>query len=136
MHFTWKAHIFADDTYERGTPGQSYVCFMFLWNFTKDEELHLPSLYRIPKLHKFPFKQQYIASSANCCTKPLSKLLTCIPSAVKTGLHSYCDTSYSRGGVNRKWILKKGHILLCKKENSLILPKSSLKLISSTCASF
>ena len=84
----------------------------------------------------FPFKQWYIACSAKCCTKPLSKLLTCIISAVKTGLHSYCDTSYSRGGVNRKWILKKGHILLCKKENTLILPKSSLKLISSTCSSF
>jgi hypothetical protein len=64
-----------------------------------------------PKM-KFPFKQRYIACSAKCCNKPLSKLLTCILSAVKTGLHSYCDTSYSRGGVNRKWILKKGHMLL------------------------
>ena len=25
---------------------------------------------------------------------------------VKTGLQSYCDTSYSRGGVNQIWILK------------------------------
>jgi hypothetical protein len=38
--------------------------------------------------------------------KPLSKLLTCIISAVKTGLQKYCDTSYSRGGVNQMWILK------------------------------
>ena len=65
---------------------------------TKDEELDLPSLYWIPKLHKCPFKQHYIAGSAKCSTKPLSKLLTCILSAVKTGLQSYCDTSYSRGG--------------------------------------
>ena len=36
----------------------------------------------------------------------LSKLLTCILSAVKTGLQSYCDTSYSRGGVNQMWVLK------------------------------
>ena len=28
--------------------------------------------------------------------KPLSKLLTCILSVVKTGLQSYCDTSYSK----------------------------------------
>jgi len=27
---------------------------------TKDEELDLPSLYWIPKLHKCPFKQRYI----------------------------------------------------------------------------
>jgi hypothetical protein len=27
---------------------------------TKDEELDLPSLYWIPKLHNYPFKQRYI----------------------------------------------------------------------------
>ena len=41
---------------------------------TKDEELDLPSLYWIPKLHKFPNKQQYIAGSSKSFTKPLSKL--------------------------------------------------------------
>ena len=55
---------------------------------TKDDELDLPSLYWIPKLHKCPFKQRYIAGSAKCSTKPLSKLLTCILSAVKTGLQN------------------------------------------------
>ena len=44
--------------------------------------------------------------------KPLSKLLTCILSAVKTGFQSYCDTSYSRGGVNQMWILKNSKDLL------------------------
>ena len=32
--------------------------------------------------------------------------------AVKTGLQSYCDTSYSRGGVNQMWILKNSKNLL------------------------
>jgi hypothetical protein len=73
---------------------------------TKDEELDLPSPYCIPKLHKCPFKQRYIAGSAKCSTQSLSKLLTCILSAVKTGLQSYCDTSYSMGSVNQMWILK------------------------------
>jgi hypothetical protein len=73
---------------------------------TKDEELDLSSLYWIPKLHKCHFKQRYIDGSAKCSTKPLSKLLTCILSAVKTGLQSYCNTSYSRSGVNQMWILK------------------------------
>ena len=36
----------------------------------------------------------------------LSKLLTCTLSEVKTGLQTYCDTRYSRGGVNQMWILK------------------------------
>ena len=80
-----------------------------LWSFgisTKDEEINLPSLYWIPKLHKCPFKQRYVAGSSICSTIPLSKLLTCILLTVKTGHQSYCDTSYSRGGVNQMRILK------------------------------
>jgi hypothetical protein len=79
---------------------------------TKDEELDLPSLYCKSKLQKCPFKQRYIAGSAKCSTKPLSKLLTCILSAINTELQSYCDTSYSRGGVNQMWILKNSKDLL------------------------
>ena len=79
---------------------------------TKDEELDLPSLYWIPKLHKCPFKQRYTDGSVKCSTKPLSKLLTSILSAVKTGLQNYCETSYSRGGVNQMWILKNSKDLL------------------------
>ena len=41
-----------------------------------------------------------------------SKLLTSILSAVNTGLQSYCDTSYSRGGVNQMWNLKNSKDLL------------------------
>ena len=89
---------------------RSVLCFFGI--STKDEELGLPSLYWIPKLHKCPFKQRYISESAKCSTKPLSKLLTCIISAVKTGLQSYCDTSYSRGGVDQIWILKNSKDLL------------------------
>ena len=77
---------------------------MFLWNFNQDEELDLLSLSWIPNLHKCPFS--YIAGSAKCSMKPLSKLLIYILSAVKTGLQSYCGTSYSMGGVNQMWILK------------------------------
>jgi hypothetical protein len=79
---------------------------------TKDEELDLPSLYWIPKLHKCPFKQRYIAVSAKYSTKSLFKLFTCIISAVKTGLQSYCDTSYLRGGAKQMWILKNSTDLL------------------------
>ena len=79
---------------------------------TKDQELNLPSLYWIPKSHKCHFKKLYIAGSTKCSTKPLSKLLTCILSSVKTGLQSYCDTSYSRGCVNQMWILKNSKDLL------------------------
>jgi hypothetical protein len=42
----------------------------------------------------------------------LSKLLTCILPAVKTGLQSYCHTRYSGSGVNQMWILKNSKDLL------------------------
>jgi len=89
---------------------RSVLCFFGI--STKDEELNLPSLYWVPKLHKCPFKLHYIAGSAKYSTKPISKLLTCILLAVKTGLQSYCDTSYSRGGVNQMWFLKNSKHLL------------------------
>ena len=79
---------------------------------TKDEELNLPPLSWILKLHKCLFKQRYIPGSAKCSTKSLYKLLTYILSAVKTVLQSYCDTSYLRGGVIQMWILKNSKDLL------------------------
>ena len=86
----------------------------------KDEDLELPSLYWLPKLHKSPYKQRYIAGSAKCSTKPLSKLLTSILTAVKEGLQKYCDMAYSRSGVNQMWILKNSKDLLeCIKSRNL-----------------
>ena len=78
----------------------------------KDEELNLPTLYWISKLHKCPFKQRYIAGPANCSTKALSKLLTYILPTVKPMLESYNNTSYLRSGMNQMWILKNSKDLL------------------------
>ena len=71
----------------------------------KDDDIDLPSLYRIPKLHKDPYKQRFIAGSS-CSTKPLSKILTSILTAVKEGLKKYCDVIYSHSGIVQMWILK------------------------------
>ena len=43
---------------------------------TADEELDLPYIYWIPKMHKNPYKHRFIAGSSKCSTKPLSILLT------------------------------------------------------------
>ena len=45
-----------------------------------EEDIDLPKLYWIPKLHKNPYKQRYIAGSAKCSTKPLPQILTRIHS--------------------------------------------------------
>ena len=79
---------------------------------TKDCDLDLPNLYWIPKLHKHPYKQRFIAGSSKCSTKPLSKLLTTILSTIKDGLKKYCDILYSTSGVNQMWILKNSEELL------------------------
>ena len=96
---------------------------------TKDDKLDLPSLYWIPKLHNCPFNQRYnvVHESAKCSTKPLSKLLTCILSVVQTGLQSYCDNSYSRGGVNQMWILKNYKGLLEYIQSSSLSSCNSIK---------
>ena len=49
----------------------------------KDTDQDLSSLYWIPKLHKNPYKERYIAGSSKCSTKPLSKVLTAILTEVK-----------------------------------------------------
>jgi hypothetical protein len=72
----------------------------------------LPDLYWIPKRHKTPYKQRFIAGSNNFTTKPQSMLLTKILTAVKERLQVYCATVYARSGVNQMWILKNPKELL------------------------
>ena len=66
------------------------VLLSFGINIKKEDE-SLPSLYWIPKLHKNPYKERYIAGSSKCSTKPLSKILTSVLTTVKDGLQTYCD---------------------------------------------
>ena len=59
-----------------------------------------------------PYKHRFIAGSSKCSTKPLSILLTKLLTHIKQGLQKYCETSYSRRGVNQMWILKNSKELL------------------------
>ena len=85
----------------------NHTSFMTSQGIIISEENHdLPSLYWIPKLHKYPNKQRFIAGSSKFSTKN-SILLIAILTKIKDGLHKYCKTIYSRSGVNQMWILKK-----------------------------
>ena len=44
--------------------------------------------------------------------KPLSILLTKLLTHIKQGLQKYCETAYSRSGINQMWILKNSKELL------------------------
>ena len=92
-----------------------------------EEDIDLLKLYWIPKLHKNPYKQRYIAGSAKCSTKPLSQILTRIPTAVKEGLQKYCDTAYARSGVNQIGSWKPPELL----ENLKAQPLHSVNSIKS-----
>ena len=63
-------------------------------------------------MHKNPYKHRFIAGSAKCSTKPLSILLTKLLTHIKQGLQKYCETAYSRSGVNQMWIVKNSKELL------------------------
>ena len=76
------------------------------------EDQNLPYLYWTPKLHKSPYKHQFIAGSSKCATKDLPCLLTKVLSTIKDGLVRYCNTKTSCNGVNNMWILKNSTSLL------------------------
>ena len=63
-------------------------------------------------MHKNPYKHRFIAGSSKCSTKPLSILLTKLLTHIKQGLQMYCETAYSRSGINQMWILKNSKELL------------------------
>ena len=79
---------------------------------SNSEELDLPYIYWIPKMHNNPYKHRFIAGSSKCSTKPLSIILTKLLTHIKQGLQKYCETAYSRSGVNQMWILKNSKELL------------------------
>ena len=70
---------------------------------TSDDEPDLPYIYWIPKMYKTPYKHRFIAGSSKCSTKPLSILLTKLLTHIKQGLQKYCETAYSRSGINQMW---------------------------------
>ena len=68
-------------------------------------------------MHKNPYKHRFITGSSKCSTKPLSILLTKLLKHIKQGLQKYCETAYSRSGVNQMWILKNSKELLASQFN-------------------
>ena len=94
---------------------------------TSDDELDLPYIYWIPKMHKNPYKHRFIAGSSKCSTKPLPILLTKLLTHIKQGLQKYCETAYSRSGINQMWILKNSKELLEHLKSPTFNPVTSIK---------
>ena len=86
----------------------NYTVYKGYWNFQLSEDI-------------FNFKKWNIlsedilklfAGSSKSSTKPLSILLTKLLTHIKQGLQKYCETAYSRSGINQMWILKNSKELL------------------------
>jgi len=75
-------------------------------------DLDLPKMYWLPKMHKSPYKQRFIAGSRRCTTKTLSVLLTRALQAVKEFWQKYCASVQRNSDVNAMWILKNSKDLI------------------------
>ena len=60
--------------------------------FNDENHSKLPTLYWLPKLHKWPYKSSFIANSSACTTTELSILLTSCLTAIKNHDIKYCTT--------------------------------------------
>ena len=64
----------------------------------KERQDRLPTMYWLPKLHKTPYKAQFVANSSSCTTTELSKLLTSCLTAVINHVIRYCE-KFMKGQV-------------------------------------
>ena len=121
-------HTYKPTSFDKDEIPANHRSFMTSLNIPSGKESEdLPYLYWIPKLHKTPYKERYIAGSATCSTKELSIHLTKTMSAVKEGQQKYCETVYSRSGINHMWILKNSKDLLDNLKSRSFSRVSSIK---------
>ena len=103
--------------YKYRSPKDDHILSFFFYVIRITDEspvpkMHIWSILLIPKMHKNPYEHRFIAGSSKCSTKPLSILLTKLLTHIKKGLQKYCETAYSRSGVNQMRILKNSKQLL------------------------
>ena len=82
--------------------------------FADEEHSKLPSLYWLPKLHKWPYKSHSIANSSVCTATELYILLTSCLTAIKNHVIKYCTTVYERNGKKLFWSIKNSGEILNK----------------------
>ena len=65
----------------------------------------IPIIYWIPKMHKNPTSQRFIAGSKTCCIKTLSKLFSKSLKLILNHLENYNRTVFARSGLKYFWII-------------------------------
>ena len=90
--------------------------------FVDEDHSKLPTLYRLPKLHKRPYKSRFIANSSACTFTELSILLTSCLTAIKNHVIKYCTTVYERNGKKLFWSITLNNTYKCAYINGFISP--------------
>ena len=72
----------------------------------KDEMKEIPVIYFVPKMHKNPTKQRFIAGSKICSLKALSKHFSKCLKLILTHMKNYYNTVFQRTGVKHYWIIE------------------------------
>ena len=83
----------------------------------QQKEKQLPQIYWIPKLHKTPYKAQFIAGSSSCTTTKISKFITACLELIKGHCTSYGKTILQRSGLNCMWIINNSFDVIRTKSN-------------------
>ena len=68
--------------------------------FVDEGHSKLPTIYRLPKLHKRAHKLRFISNSSSCTTTKLSFLLTSCLNVILNHVIKYYTTVYERNGKN------------------------------------
>ena len=90
-----------------------------------EKQKQLPNLLWIPKMHKNPSKQRFIAASHSCTTKNLSSLIGKCLKLIQKAHQIYCERIKNYTGYNLFWIVENSlsvHKLLkqCHKAKNLV----------------
>jgi len=70
---------------------------------TADDHMRLPHLFWLPKLHKNPYKERYIAGATKVTTTGLSKTLASAYKLIFENLKRYCNKVEESTGVRIFW---------------------------------
>jgi len=70
-----------------------------------EKQNQLPILLWIPKMHKNPSKQRFIAASHSCTTKNISSLIGKCLKLIQKAHQVYCEKIKNYSGYNLFWIV-------------------------------
>ena len=71
-----------------------------------EKEQYLPIMYWMPKMHKNPVDARFIVASANCSTKPLSKVVSGVFKLIFMQIRNFHDKSTFYSKYNKFWVVE------------------------------